>query len=65
MSLKHLKPVVTCNKNNRFCCLFVLKPDQLKIDNSIITDCHEIACKLNDFCTTVSLHLNSNGFIID
>ena len=36
-----------------------LLPDQLNIDDSIITDSHEIACKLNELFSTVSLFLNS------
>ena len=36
-----------------------LLPDQLNIDGSVITDSHEIACKLNEFFTNISLRLNS------
>ena len=41
-----------------------LLPDQLNIDDSIITDSHEIACRLNEFFSTVSLRLNSTDNII-
>ena len=36
-----------------------LLPGQLNIDGSVITDSHEIACKLNEFFTNISLRLNS------
>ena len=36
-----------------------LLPDQLNIDGSVITDSHEISCKLNEFFTNISLQLNS------
>ena len=36
-----------------------LLPDQLNIDGSVITDSQEIACKLNEFFTNISLRLNS------
>ena len=41
-----------------------LLPDQLNIDDSIITDSHEKACKLNAFFSTVLLRLNSTDNIM-
>ena len=41
-----------------------LLPDQLNIDDSIITDSHEIACKLNELFSTASLRLNSTDNIV-
>ena len=38
-----------------------LLPDQLNIDGSVITDAHEIACKLNKFFTNISLRLSSTS----
>ena len=51
-----------CSK--RFAQVHEITPDQLNIDDSIITDSHEIACKLNEFFSTVSLRLNSADNII-
>ena len=67
----HFTATVTNHKDAKLICQQIrsvqndshkstkLLPDQLNIDDSIITDSHEIACKLNEFFSTVSLRLNS------